>query len=116
MKSKNKHLSEKSWVLILAVLAFVHVYVIIFMAVARPCEHINRAFNQEYGLIILRHTPLYPVQNTPFYPSGTELCISENVEVNKYYYWFYWPIHQFMEWRGIVYFAYDPQLQYKESN
>lgn len=100
MKSKkNNHTFYKSGALSFF---FLFLYICSFVLIAKPCQKINLALDQSW----------VDTAELPAYPNGTVLCASENVLINKIGYWVYWPIHRFMECRGIVYFAYDPSDEY----
>ncbi|HML73558.1 MAG TPA: hypothetical protein PKB02_03590 [Anaerohalosphaeraceae bacterium] len=108
MEYNNSRILSRPWgtALLIVFISF-HIYVISFIVLARPCEKLNRAYDGKTGVMI--------IENTTLYPSGTLLCISENITVNKVCYFAYWPLHKFLEWRGMAQFAYIPQKLEKQG-
>lgn len=103
MEYNNSRIPSRPWGAVLfIVFILLHIYVISFIALARPYEKLNRAYDDKSGIVI--------IENTILYPSGTLLSISENNTINKVCYFVYWPLHKFLEWRGMAQFAYELQV------
>jgi len=84
------------------ILLLIDLYCVSFFILAKPCKNINRApYDLGFGSSKL-----------PPAVGGTALCVSECSEVNKIAYWCYWPVHTFLEWRYVAWFAYDPAKEF----